>query len=418
VAALAFVLLLGSSLRAQQFTYRGFAQGRAILYPQSPAGPVEDTKAVGDLLVRFEPSYRPKPVPWFKVSASFDGRADTLGQVEREWRVDWLGRGVGRPALSARQLDGTIAWRRANLDLGKQFVRWGKADILNPTDRFAPRDFLEVTDSEFLGVTGARLQYERGPNTVDLVWVPWFTPSRIPLFDQRWTVLPSDAAGLARTDLGSRVPGGSQVGARWNLVAPGYEFSISGYSGFNHLPLVEGRVIPLPVPLGSPPLLSLQLLRTYPSMRMVGGDAAVPFAWFTLKGEVAYLGNPGHVTDDYVLYVLQVERQTGELSLVGGYAGEVVTTSRSAVTFAPDRGLAKSFLGRASYTIDANRSAAVEAAVRQTGDGVWAKFEYSQASGQHWRTTVNATVIGGNPRDFLGQYRRNSHGVVTLRYSF
>jgi hypothetical protein len=119
-----------------------------------------------------------------------------------------------------------------------------------------------------------------------------------------------------------------------------------------------------------------------------------------------------------VLYVIQVERQSGELSLVGGYAGEVVTASRAAVTFAPDRGLAKSFLGRAGYTIDANRNVAVEAAVRQDGAGVWIKAEYSQASGQHWRVTTSATVIGGEADDFFGQYRRNSHGIVTLRYSF
>ena len=240
--------------------------------------------------------------------------------------------------------------------------------------------------------------------------MPWFTPSRIPLFDGRWTVLPESAAGLPIEDLGSRFPGGSQIGARWNRLGSGYELSVSAYDGFNHLPAIEANVRPLP--------LALELQRSYPSMRMFGVDAAVPFSWFTLKGEAAYLENPSHVTDDLVLYVVQAERQIGELSLVGGYAGEVVTASRGGVTFAPDRGLAKSFLGRASYTIDANRSVAAEAAVRQTGTGVWVKVEYSQASGQHWRVTASATGIGGDPDDFLGQYSHNSHALLTLRYSF
>ena len=156
-AALAFLLLLASSARAQEFTYRGFAQGRAILYPQSAPAGVEDTRAVGDLLARFEPAYR--PVLWLRIFASFDARTDTLEQVERSWRLDWRDRGIRRPALSVRQFAGTLTRGGGTLDVGKQFVRWGKADILNPTDRFAPRDFLEVTDSEFLGVTGARLQY-------------------------------------------------------------------------------------------------------------------------------------------------------------------------------------------------------------------------------------------------------------------
>jgi D-serine dehydratase len=44
----------------------------------------------------------------------------------------------------------------ANQLVGKQFVRWGKADIVTPTDHFAPRDFLGVIDNEFLPVTGVR----------------------------------------------------------------------------------------------------------------------------------------------------------------------------------------------------------------------------------------------------------------------
>jgi hypothetical protein len=116
--------------------------------------------------------------------------------------------------------------------------------------------------------------------------------------------------------------------------------------------------------------------------------------------------------------VIQLERQTGEWLLVGGYAGEAVTRSRGQLTFAPDRGMARSFIGRASYTIDQNRSAAVEAAVRQDGAGVYLKGEFSKATGQHWRTTVSGAIIRGEPDDFLGQYRRNSHAAMSLRYSF
>ena len=109
--------------------------------------------------------------------------------------------------------------------------------------------------------------------------------------------------------------------------------------------------------------------------------------------------------DDIVLYVVQVERQSGELSLVGGYAGEVVTERRSAFDFAPDRGLTRAFLGRAGYTISANRDVEIEAAVRQNLAGVLVKGQYSQARGGHWRATLAATVIAGDPQDFIGQYR-------------
>jgi hypothetical protein len=119
-----------------------------------------------------------------------------------------------------------------------------------------------------------------------------------------------------------------------------------------------------------------------------------------------------------VLYVIQLERQSGEWVFVGGYAGEVVTTSRGSLVFAPDRGLARSFVGRASYTIDPRRTVAAEGTIRRAGGGVYTKIEYSEARGQHWRVTAGAVVIAGHSDDFLGQYHRNGHLSLALRYSF
>jgi hypothetical protein len=80
--------------------------------------------------------------------------------------------------------------------------------------------------------------------------------------------------------------------------------------------------------------------------------------------------------------------------------------------------MAKSIIGRASYTLDPQRTVIFEGAVRQSGDGFYGKIEYSQAMSEHWRLTLTGVGIGGDLDDFLGQYRRNSHGSVALRYSF
>jgi len=151
---------------------------------------------------------------------------------------------------------------------------------------------------------------------------------------------------------------------------------------------------------------------------MYGTDAAVPLEWFVLKGEAAWFTSRTPEADEYVLYVLQIERSAGEWSFVGGYAGEGVTKRRRPLDFAPDRGLARSFLGRAGYTIDVRRSIAVEAAVRQNGDGLWIKADYSYLLGQHWRATASFALIRGEASDFLGRYRLNSHAALKLRYSF
>jgi hypothetical protein len=144
----------------------------------------------------------------------------------------------------------------------------------------------------------------------------------------------------------------------------------------------------------------------------------VPTPWFVIKGEGAYFTTRTPATDEFVLYVLQLERQTGEWMFVGGYAGEAVTEHRATSTFAPDRGLARSILGRAVYTIDSNRSATIEGAVRQDGAGGLVKGEYSQALGRQWRASLRGALIRGDAGDFLGQYRLNSNLSLALRYSF
>ncbi|MBY0375580.1 MAG: hypothetical protein K2Q23_16410, partial [Bryobacteraceae bacterium] len=153
-------------------------------------------------------------------------------------------------------------------------------------------------------------------------------------------------------------------------------------------------------------------------LRLFGGDFAMPLRWVTVKAEVAHFTSRDRAFDEFVQYVVQLERIAGEWVFVGGYAGEVVTERRNVLDFAPDRGLARTFLGRAAYTIDANRSIAWEGALRQNGRGAYGKFEYSQAIGAHWRATAGVVLLGGRANDFLGQYQRNSHLLLTLRYSF
>jgi hypothetical protein len=389
--------LLALMLLLQGFSQRGFVEGRGTVYPQEAAN--DSANTVGELLFRHESFYSPRQDVQF--AAAVDLRTDTHRQSEREWRLDWADRSLQRPALSIRRL--SAQWYRGgfSVEAGKQFVRWGKTDIINPTDRFAPRDFLTVADNEFLGIAAVRGIYERGSNTLDVVWAPRLTPSRLPLARQRWVVTPESTFPLP---VNREIAEGSQAGIRWSHLGR-VEFAAAYYHGFDHFPSFE--------------LTPVSVHQFYPKLRMAGGDVAVPLRWMTVKGEAGYFNSPGDSSDDYLLYVIQLERQTGEWFFVGGYGGEwVANEAVASADFNPDRGRLRTLLGRAGYTIDPNRSVAAEAAVRQDFDGALLKGEYSQAFGQHWRVTAAFTLIRGEPADFLGQYRRNSHGLIVVKYSF
>jgi len=404
------LLLTAAPCFAQTYTQRGFLETRGTLYPQKAIN--DRAHTIGELLLRYEGFYTASNKLQF--SGALDFRTDTHHQVERDFSLSWQDRGLRRPVAEVRRLSAAYHDGPLTFELGKQFIRWGKTDIVTPTDRFAPRDFLTVVDNEFLAITAARLTYEKGANTIEAVWSPRFTPSRIPLVDQRWAPIPSQTnLPITIRDVRVELPGGPQSGIRWNHTGPvEYEFSL--YQGFNHLPSFDVLALNF-----SQTGVALDIERFHPKMLMAGGDIAIPIPLFTIKAEAAHFTSSDARSDEYALYVVQLERQSGEWFFVGGYAGEGITQNGSrTATFAPDRGLTKTILGRAGYTIDSNRSLAFEAAVRQSGEGLWLKSEYSQAFGQHWRATLNLTLIRGEPGDFLGQYRRNSHALLIMRYSF
>ena len=376
---------------------------------EASPGPQDTKRLIGDALFREEVFVR--PAGWIQFAAGLDLRANSHDQVEDEWRLDFGDRGVRRPRAAVRRLTATLTAGRVTVDVGKQFIRWGRADILNPTDRFAPRDFLNVIDSDFLPVSAVRPSIEMGQEALELVWVPRLTPSRLPLFTQRWAVLPPDLAGIPIERGGTDIPKRSQFGLRWRHTGSRFESALSYFDGFNHLPNIELRGLSR---------AAVEVMPVYPAIRTYGADIAIPTSWLALKLEAAYFTSSSSTsdTDEYVLYVVEVERQVGEWILVGGYAGEVATNPASSLSFAPDRGIAQSILARVSYTVDPRRTVAVESAARQSGSGFYVKGEYSEAVGQYWRLTLRGVAVTGEEGDFLGQFRRNSHAALAFRLSF
>jgi len=402
--------LLSAAAWGQAFTEQGFVETDVFAFPQIV--PNDHGYFVGDFLARWDASY--KPAPWITFSGGLEAQTDTHLDTERSFRFDVTDRGLLRPAFSLRSGEVTLHKGHFTLDLGKQFIRWGKADILNPTDRFAPRDYLNVVDADFLGVLAARGTVEYKGTSVDLVWTPRFTPSRIPLIDQRWAVVPPGAPpniANAATDF----PGGGQYGARINHVGRGYEVSASMFEGYNNMPLL--------VPILNPVSQTLYVERFYPKIRSYGTDAAIPLRFVTLKTEAAWFQSREESinaprSDNYVLWVAQLERQYRQWIFVGGYAGQTIVEQHDPLYFDPERELTKSILAKATYNVDAPTSVSLSTVTRQDGRGTWITAEYTRRLAAHWRFIVGVTGIAGVRNDFLGEYRRNSFGVLRVRYSF
>lgn len=405
VLATAGITLTASAAASQSFESRGFIEARGFAFPAEASN--DSTRLIADVLVRQEAFF--EPIHWFTVAAGVDLRANSHDQVENDWALNGDDRGIRRPRLSLRRMSVAFGTGRFGIEGGKQFIRWGLTDIVNPTDRFAPKDYLNVLEPELLPVLAFRPAAQLGSEIFEAVLTPDFTPSRIPLRDQRWTIIPPEAEGFSLNDAGSSYPQRNQYGIRWRHVGA-IDFGLSFFDGMNHLPEIEVTVRP------KEPVIDLR--RSYPRLRTYGGEVSVPTRYFTLKGEAAFFESPTSTSEEYVIYVIEAERQIGEWVLAAGYVGDVVTTTGSGLQFSPERGVARAIMGHASYTVDPRRTVVIEGAIRQDGDGLYVKGEYTVALGQYWRFTITGVGLEGDNADFLGQYRNNSHASAALRLSY
>jgi hypothetical protein len=404
--AATFVCWLALLAQGQEFSQRGFIEVNGNFYPQT--FPIDSTRAIGGMVLRYEPKWHPKP--WFTLEASFDGRMNSHQQVARDLHFDWNNRSLQRARLSIRELAAVFRKGNFTFTLGKQFIRWGEADFINPTDRFAPTDLLNLVDQEILPVTAARATYDRGNETFNFVWQPEFTPARVPLVDQRWTFLPPAYYSFDAQDQGPTFPGRYAFGVRWNHSSARYDYSLIYYDGFNCFPDFNAQV--------NAPKARLTYSRMYPALRLYGGDLTVPASLFTFKSEAAYYTSSTKNHDEYVLYLLELERQIHEAHIIVGYAGEVVTAHGDALQYLGERGFARGLISHVLYTLDANRSFTLDAFVRQNGASSLIRPAFSQSFREHWRATVGFAWLRGEASDFLGQYHRNSFASAELRYSF
>ena len=300
LAAAALVLAAAPAVRAQQqVSERGFVEGKGTAFFEEAAN--DPQRLVGDLLAREEVFLR--PTPWFQLAAGADFRANSHDQVEDEWRFDVDDRSVLRPRIALRRLSATFTTGGFTLDLGKQFIRWGRADVIYPTDRFAPRDYLNVLDADVLPVIAARPSLQVGNETFEAIATLQPTPSRLPLINQRWAPLPEPVRALPVVDGGSDLPDRGQ-----------YRCEMAAYRA------ATGdcrRVLRWNQPPSQHPIEG-------PGGRQPRVDPGLPTGTHARSGrrnshQLGDLEDGDCIRDrahrrdgGYALYVIEVERQTGE----------------------------------------------------------------------------------------------------------
>ena len=199
------------------------------------------------------------------------------------------------------------------LRIGRQKAAWGKADGIDITNVLCPSDmssFAAMTgDDGKLAVDAIRLSFSGSSFTADAWWIPFFTPSALPLDEgnslRKFIVPASVDYPLPAMNTTLHLPVTinqfeKPEPAIWNgeygLKLSGYfsalDLSLYGFYGWDDIPLLDYKIT-----LGEPVIPSnpatalpegIVVSGQYKRMAMVGADAALPIGPTVLRMETAF----------------------------------------------------------------------------------------------------------------------------------
>ena len=286
---IALILSMGSIAQAD---FNGYLKGFAFLEPS--------TKTYARLGTRFQTRYTggfgSKLEYFAAINFEYDqvgAHADTVNAASE----GAFNRGAGFGVYPVEYyLD--LHLQNADIRFGQQFIFWGTADWVNPTDVINPWDFANISgeiEDYRLPVIALSVQGYLGELTLQGVLIPGFTPAIVPL--------PPDAL-VYYPKMGYDQP---QWGFRLTSYMGNTDFSISYYNGYDNMASVR----PGMDYTSAQPTLVNQV--NYHPIQMFGLDFVRPTGAWNIKGEAAYLktaddgGNDVFIANSNIQTVLGVD---------------------------------------------------------------------------------------------------------------
>jgi len=244
----------------------------------------------------------------------FDAKG--IYKINDNWRMTLEGRAhydpverLGYPKnvwLDPRQvlLDGRVG--KVDLKLGLQQVVWGQADGLRVLDVINPLDYREFILEDFIDSRRplwlARADVPVGEGALQLIWVPYFAPARLPAADNEFGLGESFGLGLIGAAAGElnlpQLPfrvekterpayqlKSSQFGARYSRSVGKWDLTANYFYGWedaptNYLSGIENSIN------NSPPTLVFK--PRFDRKEVFGGTAATNFGSVVLRLEAGW----------------------------------------------------------------------------------------------------------------------------------
>jgi hypothetical protein len=340
-----------------------------------------------------------------------------------------------RDRVYVEELYADVVHGALDLRVGRQIIAWGKADLVNPTDHLAPRDFTDPleSDEERLGVLAVRPRIQWGGVLWEGAIVPVFTASIMPAVHSRWAppfpvrapdpLHPGQMMRLTYEFMPAREPATTfenmQYAARISASARGWDVSASYFDGWEDQPRFD-----MALSVGDAGTGTVRITPEHLRKRAVGGDVATVVRSFTVRAEAAYIRTDPLQGPDYVQYVLGVERTFGDMLGSGGtfllvqWIQSIVPSNFVAAPLDFNYLFQKATTVRLQRNVTAVAQVAVEGLYEWERKGYYVQPAASYRFGDHVRVEGLIDLLGGRETEFFGLFADNRRLQVRMRYSF
>jgi hypothetical protein len=303
-----------------------------------------------------------------------------------------------------------ILWAR----LGKQIFDWSVTDTVSPSDNLSPRDWSDLIEWERVGVPAVNLRVGQD-RYLQMVYVPFFTPSKLPLQNDRW--IPEALPELTPAEADRPDTDRGQFALRLGAALRGVDLAITYFNGFSISPAF------LPVADGN---AAFRIRPVYFKAQVVSASMATQVAAVAVRAEAGYFDQDGE--DDFVQYVLGADREwvntikpTDSFYVLIQYVHELKIHARSLGD--PEltdfrRIFNNSLLARLKYTFSGERWALKLEAVCDLADHDSYIAPTVILTLKNLEVELGVSMISGSTGTFWGGFASNDRLFLKGVYSF
>lgn len=331
------------------------------------------------------------------------GAVNSITERDSRWMLGY------REAYTEYQKD------KFRVRVGKQIINWSVTDTISPSDNVSPRDYMEIVRWERIGVPAVNIRYG-GDTFVEGIYIPFFTPSKLPKIGSRWDRdLPTGLSASEQDVLGKDH---GQFAFRVGTNFKGFDLTANYFHGYSYSPAIR-----LENGLNG----MTELVPNYLPLEAYSISAAKSWKGFTFRGEIGYFQQSGD--DDFIQYVIGADREftnligkTDSFYLLLQYANEIKTRSKNELPFETvdfRRVFNNAIMVKAKYApSDSSRwEYKLEGTYNLTDQDIYiqpaATWKYKS-----FQVEGGLNMFFGPSSSFFGGYKRNDYLFLKTTYNF